>query len=358
MKAVDWVVDKIAGVAKKLWAKLKGAGKKVKDRFSGKPGSATDRPPQVRLRAAVREATALMGRPDATTESVTAGLGPIRERHALAALELDSGSGHDRKVTAKINPQLSSDSRKIPSPDELRAIREHAQRVIQLWRINGVGEVFKGAGRAKRRDILLDAGGRYNSYSRPGGDENAPKINTGDLVEVAAEPGLRRVAAATGSTLLVNPALYLVDAEGAKLGGDLGELDFLLLGKEHVRVLSAKTNSQQFTPSKDTRSLDLFRTIPDNPAAFDFASNYRGWGPTGNISNKSRTVGAAVFSKGMSPVRIDRFRAYYLNREQTKTVSVEPLHPKGQGEGDRGYTLRMDLADLVELYIREIAKGL
>jgi hypothetical protein len=35
MKAVDWVTDKIVGVGKKIWAKLKGFGRKVKDRING-----------------------------------------------------------------------------------------------------------------------------------------------------------------------------------------------------------------------------------------------------------------------------------------------------------------------------------
>jgi hypothetical protein len=35
MKAVDWVVDKIVAFGKKMWAKLKAAGKKVKDKLGG-----------------------------------------------------------------------------------------------------------------------------------------------------------------------------------------------------------------------------------------------------------------------------------------------------------------------------------
>ncbi|GLY40042.1 hypothetical protein Amsp01_060650 [Amycolatopsis sp. NBRC 101858] len=36
-KAIDWVIGKIVGLAKKVWAKLKALGKKVKDKFSKKP---------------------------------------------------------------------------------------------------------------------------------------------------------------------------------------------------------------------------------------------------------------------------------------------------------------------------------
>ncbi len=47
-KAVDWVVDKIIGLVKKLWAKLKSLGKKVKDKFRKKkpeePKRSEDKP--------------------------------------------------------------------------------------------------------------------------------------------------------------------------------------------------------------------------------------------------------------------------------------------------------------------------
>jgi hypothetical protein len=39
MKAVDWVTDKIVGVGKKIWAKLKGLGQRAKDRLAGKKES-------------------------------------------------------------------------------------------------------------------------------------------------------------------------------------------------------------------------------------------------------------------------------------------------------------------------------
>ncbi|HEV8561817.1 MAG TPA: hypothetical protein VGR06_36305 [Actinophytocola sp.] len=36
MKAVDWVVDKVVKLGKSIWAKLKGAGRKLRDKFGGK----------------------------------------------------------------------------------------------------------------------------------------------------------------------------------------------------------------------------------------------------------------------------------------------------------------------------------
>jgi hypothetical protein len=54
-------------------------------------------------------------------------------------------------------------------------------------------------------------------------------------------------------------------------------------------------------------------------------------------------------------MRISDFRARYLDRERTKKIVIDPVHPKNQGEDRaRGYTLRVDLADLIELYVKEI----
>ncbi|MGA5822909.1 phage tail protein [Kitasatospora sp. NPDC094028] len=44
MKAVDWIVRKIVKLGKAIWAKLKAAGKKVKDRFGGKKGDGRKTP--------------------------------------------------------------------------------------------------------------------------------------------------------------------------------------------------------------------------------------------------------------------------------------------------------------------------
>ncbi|MGW0436450.1 phage tail protein [Micromonospora sp. NPDC003197] len=41
-KAVDWITDKIVGIGKKIWAKLKGSGKKLKDKFGKKRAQQQD----------------------------------------------------------------------------------------------------------------------------------------------------------------------------------------------------------------------------------------------------------------------------------------------------------------------------
>src|SRR5205807_1996218 len=62
MKAVDWVVDKIAGYAKKIWAKMKSPGKKIKGKFGRKADSRSPEQKQKALDDGVAEATALADR--------------------------------------------------------------------------------------------------------------------------------------------------------------------------------------------------------------------------------------------------------------------------------------------------------
>ncbi|MFJ6012031.1 hypothetical protein [Streptomyces sp. NPDC092952] len=351
-RAIDKIVTFIARKGKALWNKLKGQKQNHQDEAIPQDGKTKDQDRERRLKAAIHDAQSLMVRPGATTDSVKNQLDSIRRRYNLKSIDLDSGSGHEISVTARINPQLTSDSRKIPSAAELSAIRGLAKQVAQLWRINGVAEEFKKAGRSKKREIIMES----DSYRRPSGSSNAPTIRVGDLVEAAAEPGLQRIADAIGGTLLVSPTLYLCDTGGQPLGGQVDEIDFILIGKEEVHVVSAKVNRRQFSSVTDQRKLDLYRRIPDNPAASNFAASYLGWG-NGRMKDRSRAVGALVSCKGMAPIRVDAFRSRYLSREQTKNIVIEPVSP-GPETGGPGYTLRQDLADLIEVYIKEISKEL
>ncbi|WPW30173.1 hypothetical protein P6B95_24215 [Streptomyces atratus] len=347
-RAIDKIVGFIAKKGKALWNKLKGKNSKT---GRDQPGRGEgDR--QKRLKSAIQSAHKLMEAPGATTESIRNGLDTIRRRFSLTSIELDSGAGHDRSVTARINPQLTSDSKKLPSAAELAAIKGLAQQVAQLWRINGVAETFIRASRSAKREIIMSP----ESYRRPSGSANAPTIRVGDLVEVAAEPGLRRLADSIGGVLLVSPTLYLCDANSRPLGGQVDEIDFILIGEREVRVISAKVNRRRFESVTDERKLDLYRRIPDNPAAPDFAASFLGWG-NGRMRDRSLAVGAVVACKGMQTIRVDAFRSHYLSRQQTQRIVIEPVSP-GPETGGPGYTLRQDLADLIEIYIKEISREL
>ena len=315
-------------------------------------GTAGD--PQVRLRDAVAAAEALMDAPGATTESVRQGLEPIRSQFKLTSLELQNSRGHDWLAMAKINPQLPSSTKKIPSSEELAAIRAESARIAELWRRNGVGDRFRAASPAQRADILLDP----TSYQRPGGQANAPEIRVGDLVEATAEPGLRLIAEQTGGILLVQPKLHLANQAGQPLGGYVDEIDFILLGTSEVRLVSAKLRRGEFRLNVDRRKLELLQNVPDNPGAAGYIANYMGWDDRARGADRAQTAGAVVVCAGMEPVRVGDFRSRYLNRERTQKIVIEPVAPHGQGEtpSSSGYSLRITLTDLTDLYIKEIMR--
>jgi hypothetical protein len=347
-RALDKVISWIAGVARKLV----GRGREP----AGLPppaGASAVGDPRRQLRAAVKDAYQLMDAPDATTASVRQGLDTIRGKHGLRSLEFVNVAGHNWRVIARINPELPSDSRKVPSPEERAAITTQAQRIAQLWHVNGTAESFRAAGRVARRELLLDP----TSYERPGGMAGAPTVSVGDLVEATAVPGLQRIAAATGGLLLIKPTIFLSDAADQPIGGQVDEIDFLLLGPAEVRVVSAKTDRRQFAPGIDEQKLNLIRRVPDNPAAFQFVANYMGWREGARAALGPQTRGVVIRCDNVPTMRVTDFRSRYLNRERTRTIIVEPVHPKHQGEREAGgYTLRMDLADLVDIYIREIVR--
>src|SRR5262249_27373871 len=107
-KAVDWVIDKIVGLVKKLWNKIKrGFDRRQAKRDRRKPAAPghrkddrTRKPTPARrkdqrsdqdqlraLDAALRDARALV-KPGATVEEIRAGLPAIRRRHGLTSLIL------------------------------------------------------------------------------------------------------------------------------------------------------------------------------------------------------------------------------------------------------------------------------
>ena len=113
-KAIDWVVDKIVGLAKKVWAKLKGAfGTKAKDtRSTADKQKALDR--------ALAEADALMGAPGATTARVGARLAAIRRRHGLLELVLRPAAADTFVVHGAVNPTADSQPHVLGTSNKVR----------------------------------------------------------------------------------------------------------------------------------------------------------------------------------------------------------------------------------------------
>jgi hypothetical protein len=147
-RAVDWVINKIVGLVKKLWAKLKAAldrkkkrpktpsGKPVRDRTPARRRRDDRRGPKRRrpdrrrsdrrrdrrsdkarqrsLDAALREATRLLNTEGATVESVRRGLPAIKRRHRLTGIRLESaGAGETYFIELAINPRKRTRPRKF-----------------------------------------------------------------------------------------------------------------------------------------------------------------------------------------------------------------------------------------------------
>ncbi|WP_410667671.1 hypothetical protein [Amycolatopsis sp. cmx-4-68] len=109
-KAIDWVIDKIVGLAKKVWAKLKALGKKLKDKFDKKkPGkkrsderSAADKLSAVR--AAAAEVESIAG-PTPDQKKLRRQLPAIKDKYKLTKLYFKTFSTGEFEVVAEINPR-------------------------------------------------------------------------------------------------------------------------------------------------------------------------------------------------------------------------------------------------------------
>ncbi|WP_406631347.1 hypothetical protein [Amycolatopsis sp. WGS_07] len=146
-RAIDWVIDKIVGLVKKLWAKLKakvGRKKPRKDRprlgkpaprrrtpRPGKPRPKHDRRPPGKkatpqdferiLNAALREARALV-KARMPVGKIKARLPGIRARHGLSKLvvvvERIQGTRHIVHFVAAVNPEKASPPEGTPLDEE------------------------------------------------------------------------------------------------------------------------------------------------------------------------------------------------------------------------------------------------
>ncbi|MFE9006508.1 hypothetical protein ACFYOY_30945 [Streptomyces sp. NPDC007875] len=178
-RAVDWVIDKIVGLVKKLWAKIKSRFDKKKPKPGPKrrpdrkrPGSPRrrKRPDQRRrpdrrrpkrrgdpkksrpdkrsekdmlraLDAAVREATGLLNAEGATEESIREGLPAIKRRHRLTRIDLKKKGSDTYAVLVAINPSKSTSYKELFPYRIDRAqgkfpIKRHPHAVVQLQPID------------------------------------------------------------------------------------------------------------------------------------------------------------------------------------------------------------------------------
>ncbi|GAA1695330.1 phage tail protein [Streptomyces yatensis] len=145
-RAVDWVVDKIVGLVKKVWAKIKPRFDKKKPKPKPKPRPDRKRPGSPRRRkrpdqrrrpdrrrpkrrgdpkkrrpdkrteaakkraldAAIRDATRLLNEESATVKSVRRGLPAIKRRHRLTRIRLKKVTKENYRIEVAINPEAET----------------------------------------------------------------------------------------------------------------------------------------------------------------------------------------------------------------------------------------------------------
>jgi hypothetical protein len=109
-KAIDWVIDKIVGLAKKVWAKIKALAKKLKDKFGKKKEDKTS--PDERsaadklsaVRAAAAEVESIAG-PAPDQKKIRRQLPAIKAKYKLSNIYFKTFPGGDYEVVAEINPR-------------------------------------------------------------------------------------------------------------------------------------------------------------------------------------------------------------------------------------------------------------
>ncbi|MFH9672103.1 hypothetical protein ACH4L5_07445 [Streptomyces sp. NPDC017405] len=262
-KAVDWVIDKIVGLVKKLWARLKpafdrknpkkrgperdrpgrprgrGPGRRRKrrddrrrprrgrrpDRRRKRPDERSEAAKQRALDAAVRDATRLLGEEGATVKTVRRGLPAIRKRHGLTRIKLVRETKEKYHIDLAINPTARTRpedlGEKFPyeikkiAPDGGRVETTPLSRVIKKLRkitvpMRGadstVGFVVNMA--ATPGEITADVASRYL--------DEAWQDSKGNSAEAMA---LTRVAVVIGINTFER-----LDRNSAKAGGKAGIL--------------------------------------------------------------------------------------------------------------------------------------
>ncbi|WP_421109268.1 hypothetical protein [Streptomyces sp. NEAU-S77] len=158
-RAIDWVIEKITGLLRKLAAKLKPKRKKperpqdrrkpTRPRRPRKPAKPkrprkakkpdrpknrkrkdrrTDQDKRRALDAAIRDANRLIGAEDATVKSVRKGLPSIKRRHRLKSIRLVK-NGELHVIELSINPKGNSDEANLTFPYALGQARDSIELV-------------------------------------------------------------------------------------------------------------------------------------------------------------------------------------------------------------------------------------
>jgi hypothetical protein len=327
-KAVDFVIDKVFNFVKKLIGKVTGKSQKGNEK--------ADPDAQVRLDAAVTAVQGAMATEGASVEVVQDKLPAIKQAQSLTELKLVKDKEGRYRPEAIINPRK-------PGPVQPLFTRE------QLRQIKGVAARFGAQIRGKREQAsFLAAPIPYLMGN----------TKIGDVVEAAGVDAVAKYA--DGCTVLRGVHLQFQDASGADIGGAQAELDYLILGTDHVKeIVSAKLNPAQVRPPTDKAALRHYQAIPlVSQQMFQYAIRY-----FGAASIYQRATGIAVsYVDGGVPGRMSlaAFRTRYLAKTVVDKLVVKSLGPSPDGPGDAKPDIPtgMTARELLDKLVEEIKKVL
>jgi hypothetical protein len=178
MKAVDWIVGKITGLAKKLWAKLKskfGGGKK-----DGKPDERTAAEKERAVRSAAAEVEALAGE-HPERKQLQSKLPGIQARYGLTRIYFEDQPGGEFHVVAEINPRWptknyqAGETKYTVTVDGERMLRPNYQGAQMIRR-----RLYSSSNRDATQRIIRDRVTPLARQQNPdtGQWEKAPDFNT------------------------------------------------------------------------------------------------------------------------------------------------------------------------------------
>ncbi|GAA1209669.1 hypothetical protein GCM10009578_060260 [Streptomyces rhizosphaericus] len=274
-RAVDWVIDKIVGLVKKLWSKIKLKFEKKKPKPKRRPDRKRPGRPRRRKRpdqrrrpdrrrpkrrrdpkkkrpdkrpdkrteadkkraldAAVRDATHLLNEEAATVKTVRRGLGPIKRRHGLTRIQLKKIAEGKYRIRVTINPSedtpvetLSEDEfpYKIARAQGRMEVNRYGPTVAQLHEVRPAGQsddpfigfVVNMAAIPSEIEANPSVASRYLStaWDVPGGgSEDMAVARTAVVIGVNAFEGLKpekNKSELSAAIGMVNPPSKLVAA--------------------------------------------------------------------------------------------------------------------------------------------------
>jgi hypothetical protein len=337
---VKRLMDKVAGMVAKISGALTG-----KSKTTGKPDAntqSTTKPGEDKrtlqekekaVKDAVSQVTLLIENKDASKESIEANLPSIKDKFKLAQLKLIKAGKKRYSVFAQVNPEFTGPPGILLTLSELKELAKVAGEFAK---------VIKSKPGAKAKYLA----NKYD-YLRSG-----QNVKIGDTVEAAAMPPLKDLANLEGLTLVINPALYFVDSSGGQIGGQIAEMDFLMVGDGSlVKVVSAKIAAGSFKPGQDRRLLRHFAEMPlSAPDIITYANTNFG------VNKNYSQIDHAIVKSNKGTEKLASFRSKYLSKTVVDTVKVESVTPKPGVEP--GYQLRVDDEQLIDVVIRFIDKKL